>query len=311
AIKGVVFAASGERNHVITAATEHRSVLDTCSYFSRAGLDVTVLPVDRFGLVDPEDVRRSITPKTILVSIMAANNEIGTVGAFDEIGRICHAHEVPYHTDATQAAGKIPLSAATADLLSLSAHKMYGPKGIGALVIRSGRPSVRLVPLFEGGGHERGLRSGTLNVPAIVGFGVAAELAVKEMAPESARISGLRDRLVGGLRETLDEVHVNGHPESRLPNNASLQFSGANADRVMMGMKDIAVSSGSACSSALPGPSHVLQAIGLNREESLCTIRFGLGRFTTAEEIEYAITRVADAVRRTRAAQNLAVMEHT
>ena len=311
ALKGVVTAAPAERNHVITAATEHRAVLDTCSSLARAGLDVTVIPVDRFGLVDPDDVRRSITSKTILVSIMAANNEIGTVSAFEEIGRICRDHEVPYHTDATQAAGKIPLRAATADLLSLSAHKMYGPKGIGALVIRARRPPVRLVPLLEGGGHERGLRSGTLNVPAIVGFGVAAEIAVNEMATESGRISGLRDRLIGGLREALDEVRVNGHPESRLPNNASLLFPGANADRVMMSMKDIAVSSGSACSSALPGPSHVLQAIGLSGEESLCTIRFGLGRFTTPEEIEYAIGRVAEAVRQTRAAQRLTVMEQT
>lgn len=312
AIKGAVAAAPGARNHVVTAATEHRAVLDTCAQLARGGIDVTILPVDRFGMVDPDDVHRSITPRTFLVSVMAANNEIGTIAALDEIGSICREHEVLLHTDATQAAGKIPvtLKSMNADLVSLSAHKMYGPKGIGALLIRSTHPPIRLVPQIDGGGHERGMRSGTLNVPAVVGFGVASEIAAKEMAEDSARISGLRDRLVGGLLEALDDVRVNGHPAARLANNASLLFLGANADRIMMEMKDIAVSSGSACSSALPEPSHVLRAIGLTKEESLCTLRFGLGRFTTGEEIEFAVTRVAETVRKTRGAQKLAPMAH-
>ena len=294
-------AARGRRdrgNRIITAGTEHHAVLDTCARLEQEGFEVIRVPVDRCGMVDPDDVRRAITPGTILVSIMAANNEIGTIAPVEALGALCSEHGVLFHTDATQAAGKVPVDmhAMHIDLLSFSAHKMYGPKGVGALAVRGGRPAIRLVPLFNGGGHEKGIRPGTLNVPGIAGFGVAAEIAAAVMPEESRRLSELRDRLVGGVSGALEGVRVNGHPTLRLPHNANLLFPGAGADAVMMAMKDVAVSSGSACSSASPEPSHVLEAIGLTREETLCSLRFGLGRFTTGEEIEYVIGRVKETV---------------
>jgi cysteine desulfurase len=281
---------------VITAATEHRAVLDACHRLEDFGFRVVVLPVDEFGRVSPDAIARAITDDTVLVSIMWANNEIGTIAPLEEIAALCRGRGVLFHTDATQAAGRIPvdLRSVPADLVSFSAHKMYGPKGIGALYIRPHTPRIPLAAQIDGGGHERGLRSGTLNVAGIVGFGKAAELAVQEMTEENSRIADLRDRLVAGIQLHLGDTIVNGHPVGKLPHNASVTFPGRRADALMMAMKDIAVSSGSACSSAQPGDSHVLHAIGLSASESKGTLRFGLGRFTTREEIDYAVRRVVE-----------------
>lgn len=297
ALKGLAEVRQSPGSHIITAATEHRAVLDACAHLERMGFKVTILSVDREGLVSPEDVRKAISATTILVSIMTANNEIGTIGPVVEIGAICRERGVAFHTDATQAAGKIPIDvdAMHVDLLSLSAHKMYGPKGVGALYVRTSGHSLKIEPQMDGGGHERGLRSGTLNVPGIAGFGKAASLAATEMRFESRQIGVLRDRLVEGLAAAIDGLRVNGDPTRRLPHNANVTIPGVKADALMMAMKDIAVSSGSACSSALPEPSHVLRAIGLGREDVLSSLRFGLGRFTTEEEIEYAVRRVAES----------------
>jgi cysteine desulfurase len=297
ALKGLAEARGSRGNHIVTAATEHKAVLDVCARLERMGFRVTTLSVDGEGLVDPEDVKKAITSATILVSIMTANNEIGTIAPVEEIGAICRAKGVPFHTDATQAAGKIPLDvdAMHIDMLSLSAHKMYGPKGVGALYVRSSANSLKIEPQIDGGGHERGLRSGTLNVPGIAGFGKAASLAATEMRFESRQLGMLRDRLVEGLSAAVDGLRVNGHLTRRLPHNANVTIPGVNADALMMAMKDVAVSSGSACSSATPEPSHVLQAIGLGREEVLSSLRFGLGRFTAEEEIDYAVRRVSEA----------------
>jgi len=298
ALKGAARSLRGKGNRIITAVTEHRAVLDACRSLGEEGFEIVHVPVDGFGLVDPDDVARAITPGTILVSIMTANNEIGTIAPVGAIGALCRERGVLFHTDATQAAGKIPVDmrAMHADLVSFSAHKMYGPKGVGALALRAGRPPVRLVPLLDGGGHEKGIRPGTLNVPGIAGFGVAAEIASAVMPEESRRLAALRDALVGGIAAGVEGAVLNGHGSLRLPHSANLRFPGARADAVMMAMKDIAVSTGSACSSASPEPSHVLRAIGLSREETLCSIRFGLGRFTTEEEITYAIGRVTRTV---------------
>ena len=303
ALKGGAEALASKGKHVITSATEHRAVLDCCTTLERWGMTVTVLPVDCLGVVDPESVRSAITDRTILVSIMTANNEIGTIADVATIGAICRSRGVLFHTDAAQAAGKIPLNARAigADLMSFSAHKMYGPKGIGALYIRSGLPRVRIEPQMDGGGHERGMRSGTLNVPAIAGFGAAARIALREMEHDAAATGAMRDRLVAEVTARLDGVRLNGHPRRRLPNNANLTFSGIRADALMMDMKDLAVSSGSACSSASPEPSHVLRAIGLPDEEVLASLRFGLGRFTTDEEVSYASARLVAAVTESRA----------
>ena len=313
AIKGIAESLQEKGDHVVTSVTEHKAVLDTVEKLERHGFRITRLPVDRYGLVNPDDVVKAITNKTILVSIMAANNEIGTIAPIDAIGRICRARGVAYHTDATQAVGKIPVSvhSMNVDLMSFSAHKMYGPKGVGALFVRAARPAIRLIPQIDGGGHERGLRSGTLNVPGIVGFGAAAEIAGRELAEDARQTSRLRDRLVRSLQEKLADVTMNGHPTERLPNNASLTFGGADADRMMMDMKDVAVSTGSACSSATPGPSHVLQAIGLKAEEVRGTLRFGLGRFTTEEEVSHAVNRIIEVAgrMRTKAVQGYSTIE--
>jgi cysteine desulfurase len=300
ALKGAARGQRAKGNRIITAATEHRAVLDTCLRLEQEGFDVVRVPVDRYGSVDPDDVLHAMTPGTILVSVMSANNEIGTIGPVAAVGALCADRGILFHTDATQAAGKIPLDvrAMHCDLMSFSGHKMYGPKGVGALVVRSGRPAIRLTPLVDGGGHERGIRSGTLNVPGIAGFGVAAEIASLVMNEESRRLAELRDRFVEGVSNVLNGVRLNGHPTHRLPHSANLLFPGVDADAVMMAMKEIAVSTGSACSSASPEPSHVLRAIGLSREEARSSLRFSLGRFTTDEEIEYAVGRVNDTVRR-------------
>jgi cysteine desulfurase len=298
ALKGVAEGYNSRGGHIITAATEHRAVLDTLDHLQRLGYQVTGLPVDSTGLVAPEVLQNSLTKQTLLVSIMVANNEIGTIAPIELIGRICRERGILFHTDAAQAVGKIPIDVTrlNVDLLSFSAHKMYGPKGVGALFVRKSVPRFTIVPQIDGGGHERGLRSGTLNVPGIVGFGAAAELARLEMSEESRRVVALRDRLIKGLFEQLDNVTLNGHPSERLPNNANLTFTGVRADRLIADMRDIAVSTGSACSSASPQPSHVLRAIGLDDEGIASSVRFGLGRFTTEEEIDFAIERVETAV---------------
>ena len=302
ALKGVAETLGTTKNHLITARTEHKAVLDTCKRLEQYDFQVTYLPVDRDGTLAPDDVEAALNERTALVSLMLANNEIGTIAPVEEIGAICRHRGVIFHTDAAQAVGKIlvDVDALQVDLLSMSAHKMFGPKGIGALYIRSQRPWLELMPQIDGGGHEKGLRSGTLNVPAIVGFGKASEIAHKEPEAEGERVARLRDMLVEGIMAELDGVHLNGHPTKRLPNNANLTFDGVNADRLMMDMKDIAVSSGSACSSESPEPSHVLQAIGLSVDAVLSSLRFGLGRFTTAEEIAYAVTRVVQTVKAIR-----------
>lgn len=302
ALKGVAEANASRGNHIVTAATEHKAVLDTCKRLEKYGFSITYLPVDRTGLVNPDDVKGAISDKTILVTIMMANNEIGTIAPIAEIGAICRQAGILFHTDATQAVGKIPVSIAALniDLMSFSAHKMYGPKGVGVLYVRSAQPKINILSQIDGGGHERGLRSGTLNVPAIVGFGRASAIALEEMTDESRRISTLRDLLEEGLTSQLDDVSVNGNGAGRLSNNLNMTFRGVNADRLIMDMKDIAVSTGSACSSASPEPSHVLRAIGLSDEDVRSSIRFGLGRFTTKEEISYTIDKVVKTVRAIR-----------
>jgi cysteine desulfurase len=302
ALKGIAESYQSRGNHIVTATTEHRAVLDTCRGLERNGYRVTYLPVDTTGKVQPSQVFDAITDETVLVSIMAANNEIGTIAPVAEIGQICRSRGVLFHTDAAQAVGKIPIDTLSmhVDLMSFSAHKMYGPKGVGALYIRSAHPMIRLSAQIQGGGHERGLRSGTLNVPGIVGMGEAAHIVLQEMEAEARRSARLRDRLVEGITVHLDDVRVNGHPTDRLANNANIVFSGTRAERLMMEMKDLAVSSGSACSTGSAEPSHVLRAIGLPEEDILASIRFGLGRFTTEEEIDYAVSRVVRTVKAAR-----------
>ncbi len=297
AIKGAVEMHRDKGNHVITCATEHKAVLDTCRYLAEQGWEVTFLPVDGQGLVTAEQVDQAITDRTVLISIMAANNEVGTIHPVAEIGRVAKARGVLLHTDATQAYGKIPLDveAMGIDLLSLSAHKIYGPKGVGALYIRRRNPRVRLAMQMHGGGHERGMRSGTLNVPGIVGLGAAAEICGREMAPEARRLAGLRDRLHQGITGRLDQVKLNGHPTARLPNTLNLSFAYVEGEALMMKMEDVAVSSASACTSASLEPSFVLRAMGLPDELAHGSIRFSLGRFTTAEEIDFAVEQVVAA----------------
>jgi cysteine desulfurase len=302
ALKGVAEANQGRGDHIVTVVTEHRAVLDTCRRLEARGLRVTYLPVDREGLVNPDEVRRAITERTILVSVMFANNEIGVIQPIREISRVVRERGVLFHSDATQAVGKIPVHVEEdgIDLLSFSAHKLYGPKGVGALYVRSRNPRVELVPQIDGGGHERGLRSGTLNVPAIVGFGEACAICQREMEEEGRRLAALRDRLMNRLLAELDEVVIHGSLKHRLPNNLNLSFLGVEASTLMMNVKEIAVSSGSACSSATPEPSHVLRALGLPADLARGAIRIGLGRFNTEEEIEYAAGRLIEAVRKLR-----------
>jgi cysteine desulfurase len=301
ALRGV--AALRGRGHIITAVTEHKAILDPCGRLEREGFRVTCLPVDGDGLVAPDAVREAIAGDTILISIMAANNEIGVLQPLAAIGEIARARGVLFHTDAVQAAGKVPfdVEAAGVDLASISAHKFYGPKGVGALYVRRRRPKLDLVPLMDGGGQERGVRPGTLNVPGIVGLGRAAALCRAEMAAEGARLAALRDRLLGGLRDRLGDIRVNGSLEARLPHNLNVAFPGVEGEALLMGLRNVAVSSGSACTSTSVEPSHVLKAIGLSDRLARASLRFGLGRFTTAEEIEYAIGAVADLVERLRA----------
>jgi cysteine desulfurase len=302
AIKGVAYAHRDKGDHIVTCVTEHKAVLDSCKVLEKQGFQVTYLPVNGDGLIDLAQLEQVLSEKTILISIMAANNEIGTFQPIQEIGALAKQRSILFHTDATQAVGKIPLHVEELgiDLLSLTAHKMYGPKGAGALYVRSSKPRVKLTPLIDGGGHERGMRSGTLNVPGVVGLGKACEIAQKEMAAEGERVIALRERLKKGILTRLDDIYVNGHEELRLPGNMNMSFAYVDGESLMMGLKEIAVSSGSACTSASLEPSYVLKAIGLEDALAHASIRFGLGRFNTAEEIDYAVERVTEEVRRLR-----------
>lgn len=309
ALKGVLRAGRASRDHVVTVATEHRAVLDPCAALVREGFDATLLPVGGGGRVDPDAVAAALGPRTALVSVMAANNEIGVLQPLAEIARICREHGVPLHSDAAQAAGKIPfdVEALGLDLASLSAHKVYGPKGIGALYVRTRRPRLRLEPLLHGGGHERGLRSGTLPVPLIVGFARALELAVAEREAEAARLVALRERLFAQLAQELPGVARNGDVAHQLPGTLSVRFDGVEAAALLSALPEIALSTGSACSSAEPTPSHVLVALGLSPESVAGTIRIGLGRANDEAQIDRAAARIVEAVRAQRAARAPAV----
>jgi cysteine desulfurase len=303
ALKGVAEAYRDKGRHLITSQVEHPAVLDACKRLEKDGYQVTYLPVDRHGMVDPAALARAITPKTVLVSIMLANNEVGTIQPLAEIGRVCKERGVLLHSDAVQGVGKIPVAvdALGVDLLSLTAHKLYGPKGVGALYVRMGQPRVRLAPQMDGGGHEKGRRSGTLNVPGIVGLGKACVLAGRVMADEAVRLSALRERLRAALFLRLDHIHLNGHPTERLPGNLNVSFDFVEGEALLMSLKEVAVSSGSACTTASLQASHVLRAMGLGEELAHASVRFGLGRGNTEEEVDYVSERMVEEVTRLRA----------
>jgi cysteine desulfurase len=301
ALKGVAEACRNKGNHIITAVTEHKAVLDSCLHLEKIGCRVTYLPVRSDGIIDLDQLRDAFTDGTVLVSIMAANNETGVLQPIEEIGKLCRERGVLFHSDAVQALGKVPLDVNRAglDLASLTAHKLYGPKGCGALYVRSDA-AVRLVPLIDGGGHENGLRSGTLNVPGIVGFGKACEIAHQEMAEESCRLAGLRNRLRDSLIAALDQVTINGCMEQRLPGNLNMSFLEVEGETLLTGLNDVALSSGSACSSGKTHASYVLKALGLSDEAAGSAIRFGIGRFNTEAEIDYVAGRVIELVKNLR-----------
>ncbi|HEY6477635.1 MAG TPA: IscS subfamily cysteine desulfurase [Polyangia bacterium] len=301
ALKGAAEFNKDRGNHIITAETEHKAVLDTCKRLEKEGFDVTYVPVEQDGRVSPAAVKAAMTDKTILVSIMLANNEIGTVNPVDEIGAVVKERGALFHIDAVQGVGKIPfdVNKARADLVSISAHKMYGPKGVGALYVRR-KPRVRITAQIDGGGHERGMRSGTLNVPAIVGFGKAAELCQAEMATEAKRLLALRERLREGIQSQVTDTFVNGSMEHRLPGNLNISFAYVEGEAMLMGLKDIAVSSGSACTSASLEPSYVLRSLGVAEEMAHTSIRFGLGRFNTEEEVDFVIKTVVGKINKLR-----------
>jgi cysteine desulfurase len=302
AIKGVAEMYAEKGNHIITAATEHKAVLDTCKHLEKKGCRVTYLPLKGDGLIDLDMLRDAITDKTILISIMYANNEIGVIQPVKEIGKIAKERGVLFHSDAVQACGKIPVNVIEdgIDLLSITGHKLYGPKGVGALYVRRRNPRVQLTAQMDGGGHERGMRSGTLNVPGIVGLGAACEIAQREMPEESARLGALRDKLRATLEKNLEEVYINGTMEHRLPNNLNMSFAYVEGESLLMGINDIAVSSGSACTSATLEPSYVLKALGLGDDLAHTSIRFGLGRFNTEAEVDYVAQKMIDVVNKLR-----------
>ncbi|HLN04397.1 MAG TPA: IscS subfamily cysteine desulfurase [Bryobacteraceae bacterium] len=302
AIKGVAEMYAEKGNHIIAAATEHKAVLDTCKKLEKHGYRVTYLPLKADGLVDLDMLRESITDKTILITIMYANNEIGVIQPVAEIGKLAHERGVLFHTDGVQAVGKVPVNVIkdNIDLMSMSAHKIYGPKGVGALYVRRKSPRVQITAQMDGGGHERGMRSGTLNVPGIVGMGEACAICHREMAEESKRLGYLRDKLKNKLETELDEVFVNGTMEHRLPHNLNISFAYVEGESLLMGINDIAVSSGSACTSATLEPSYVLKALGVGDDLAHTSIRFGLGRFNTEEEVDYVAARVIEVVRKLR-----------
>ena len=300
-IKGVFEMYAEKGNHIITATTEHKAVLDTCKHLEKQGARVTYLKVKEDGLIDLAELEAAMTPETILVTIMYGNNEIGVIQPIKEIAAIAHKHGALFFTDATQAVGKIPVDviADGIDLMAFTAHKMYGPKGVGALYVRRKNPRVKVTSQMDGGGHERGMRSGTLNVPGIVGLGKACEICRLEMDEEATRLSALRDKLEASLT-TLEESYVNGNTQHRLPHVANISFKYVEGEGLMMAMKDLAVSSGSACTSASLEPSYVLKSLGLSDDLAHSSIRFGLGRFTTAEEVDYAIENTKKAVNHLR-----------
>jgi cysteine desulfurase len=302
AIKGIAEMYKEKGNHIITQAIEHKAVLDTCKRLEKYGFRVTYLPVQKDGRIDLDDLKRSMDDKTILVTIMAANNEIGALQPIREIGALCHERGVLFHTDAVQAIGKVPFNVIqdNVDLASITAHKLYGPKGVGALYVRRKNPRVQLVAQIDGGGHERGMRSGTLNVPGIVGLGKACEIAINGMAEEAKKLAALRDRLKDAIMGQLDEVYINGSVEHRLPGNLNISFAYVEGESLLMGINDIAVSSGSACTSATLEPSYVLKALGAGDDLAHSSIRFGLGRFNTEAEVDYVAERVVDTVKRLR-----------
>jgi cysteine desulfurase len=302
AIKGVAEMYREKGNHIITAVTEHKAVLDTCKRLEKYGYRVTYLPVQKDGLVDLDDLKRAIDDKTILVTIMAANNEIGVLQPWAEIGKICRERGVLFHSDAVQAIGKVPVDVNkdNLDLMSITGHKLYGPKGAGALYVRRKNPRVQISAIVDGGGHERGMRSGTLNVPGIVGLGKACAIAREEMPQESCRLAGLRNRLKDRITSRLDEVYINGSMEHRLPGNLNISFAYVEGESLLMGINDVAVSSGSACTSATLEPSYVLKALGTGDDLAHSSIRFGIGRFNTEAEIDYVADRVCETVERLR-----------
>ena len=301
ALKGVYEMYAAKGNHFITVSTEHKAILDACKHLEKLGAEVTYLPVAEDGLITIEQIQEAIKSNTVLVSVMYANNELGVIQPIREIGALCKEKGILFHTDATQAVGKIPVSVIddNIDLLSFTAHKMYGPKGVGALYVRRKNPRVKVTAQIDGGGHERGMRSGTLNVPGIVGFGKACEVAMAEMDTDAARLSKMRDKLENALLQ-LEEAYVNGTKEHRLPHTTNISFKYVEGEGLMMGIKDVAVSSGSACTSASLEPSYVLKNLGLDDELAHSSIRFGLGRFTTDEEIDFTIKCVTDAVHKLR-----------
>jgi cysteine desulfurase len=298
AIKGIAEMYRERGNHIITQVTEHKAVLDTCKRLEKAGCKVTYLPVKADGLIDLEQLKAAFTDKTILVSIMFASNEIGVIQPIEEIGKLCHEKGVIFHTDAVQAVGKVPVDVQkmNIDVLSISGHKLYGPKGVGALYVRRRNPRVQISEQINGGGHERGMRSGTLNVPAIVGLGKACEIAGEEMEAETKRLTGLRDYMKNKFESKLDYVHVNGNMEHHLPGNLNMSFVYVEGESLLMGINDIAVSSGSACTSATLEPSYVLKALGLGDDVAHSSIRFGLGRFNTKAEVDYVSDKLIEVV---------------
>ncbi len=302
AIKGVAWAYREKGNHIVTLPTEHKAVLDTCNRLEKEGFKVSYVPVGPEGLVDLDELTAALGDTTILVTILAANNEIGVLQPIAEIGKLCHERGILFHTDATQAVGKVPIDVLTMniDLMSISAHKMYGPKGVGALFVRRENPGVRLAPILDGGGHEHGMRSGTLNVPGIVGLGRACEIAMLEMPEESKRLRTLRDRLKEGILCRLNGIRINGSMEHRLPHNLNVSFADVDGEALLMALNDVAVSSGSACTSSTLEPSYVLEALGVRKDLADASLRFGLGRFNTEEEVDYVIDRVVETVNRLR-----------
>jgi cysteine desulfurase len=301
ALKGVVSAFTKRRIHVVTVATEHRAVLDPCRVLQNLGVRVTVVQPGQDGLISVEAIKKAMTPETVLISVMTANNEIGVLHPISEIGALARSCGIVFHTDAAQALGKVPfvVEDLSVDLASFSAHKIYGPKGVGALYVRR-RANVSLLPLIDGGGHEQGLRSGTLNVPGIVGFGRAAAICQNDLTSERKRTQGLRDRLLSGLENRLERIRVNGSLQHRLPNNLNVAFAGLEGESLLAGLNDVAVSSGAACTSANPEASHVLKAIGVPDALARASLRFGLGRWTTSEEIDYVVDKVSSLVTRLR-----------
>jgi cysteine desulfurase len=302
AIKGAAEMYREKGNHIITQVTEHKATLDTCKRLEKYGYEVTYLPVEKDGRINLDELRRAITPKTILISIMYANNEIGVVQPIAEIGKIAKEKGIFFHCDAVQAIGKIPVDVQKdgIDIMSISGHKIYGPKGVGAIYVRRKNPRVQLSAIIDGGGHERGMRSGTLNVTGIVGLGKACELCQNEMAEEAKRLSGLRDKLKDSIMSRLDETYINGSIEHRLPHNINISFAFVEGESLLMGINDVAVSSGSACTSATLEPSYVLKALGVGEDLAHTSIRFGLGRFNTEEEVDYVADRVVETVKRLR-----------